>query len=238
MILVKDIFKGVGEILTFSNFLNTVIQKNNWIYTKEFLEKLRIPIPTEQQLKNFDIANAFYKEFLYIVYSTDIISMLNSMKIWAANNNFDIFTDLTLDMIPIVWLGEGYYGIVEKNKERIIMPCALYQYFDDLYENFPVSNFSVLDICEAYKKLFENEGNVAMNIVYAKTIDELKKEFGKNFKDFDVLFEGPGYYDLYFSPVSKRFVVAPIREILKRMFEMQLVYFHKLLNVHEKFKEK
>ncbi|WAM31591.1 hypothetical protein [Caldicellulosiruptor naganoensis] len=228
----------MGKILTFSNFLNNIIQTNSWIYTKEFLEKLRIPLPTEQQLKSFDVANAFYKEFLCIVYSADIISMLNSMKIWAANNSYDTFTDLTLDMIPIIWLGEGYYGIVEKNKTKTIMPCALYQYFDDLYINFPVSNFSALDICEAYKKLFENEENVAMNIIYAKTIEDLKREFNKNFKDFDILFEGPDYYDLYFSPVSKRYIVAPIREILKTIFEHQLIYFHKLLNIHERFKEK
>lgn len=41
------------------------------------------------------------------------------MKIWAANNNFDMFTDLTLDMIPIIWLGEGYYGIVERIKREL-----------------------------------------------------------------------------------------------------------------------
>lgn len=234
----KQSFQGVGKILSFSSFLNAIIQTNKWIYTEEFLEKIDVPIPKDTQLKNFDIANAFYKEFLHVGYYSDIISMLNSIKIWAANNNFDLFADLTLDMVPVIWLGEGYYGIVERNTDRIIMPCALYQYFDDLYANFPVSNFSALDICEAYKKLFESEENVAMNIVYAKTIEELKKEFNKNFKDFDILFEGPGYYDLYFSPISKRYVVAPIREILKRIFEMQLVYFHKLLNVHEKFKEK
>ncbi|WAM33879.1 hypothetical protein [Caldicellulosiruptor morganii] len=216
--------------------MNTLVQTNSWIYTQEFLEKLKIPVPSEKELKSFDIANAFYTEFLYIAYSQDLLSMLNSLKIWAANNNLDIFADLTLDMIPIVWLGEGYYGIVQKQSDRIIMPCALYQHFDDLYINFPVSNYSALEICEAYRKLFENEENVAMNITYAKTLDQLKKEFGKNFRDFDIIFKGPDYYDLYFNPVSKRHVVAPVGEILKTIFEQQLIYFHKLISIHEKLK--
>ncbi len=231
-------FKGVSRILTFSEFLNTVIQENKWIYTHELLEKIKVPLPSQNQLKSFEVANSFYKEFLHVVYAVDILSMLNSLKIWAANNNLEMFALLTTDMIPIVWLGEGYYGIIAKYKEKMIIPCALYQHFEDLYINFPMSDFVPFDICDAYRKLMENEENVAMNIVYARSIDELKREFKKNFKEFEIVFKGPDYYDLYVSPIGKKYVVAPLKEILKDFFQNQIIYFSQLLSVQENLNKK
>lgn len=231
-------FKGVSRILTFSEFLNTVIQENKWIYTHELLEKIKVPLPSQNQLKSFEVANSFYKEFLHVVYAVDILSMLNSLKIWAANNNLEMFALLTTDMIPILWLGEGYYGIIAKYKEKMIIPCALYQHFEDLYINFPMSDFVPFDICDAYRKLMENEENVAMNIVYARSIDELKREFKKNFKEFEIVFKGPDYYDLYLSPIGKKYVVAPLKEILKDFFQNQIIYFSQLLSVQENLNKK
>lgn len=68
----------------------------------------------------------FYKEFLYVVYVVDIFFMLNLLKIWAVNNNLEIFVLFIIDMILIVWFGEGYYGIIVKYKEKMIILCVFY----------------------------------------------------------------------------------------------------------------
>lgn len=129
-------------------------------------------------------------------------------------------------MIPIIWLGEGYYGIIAKYKEKMIMPCALYQHFEDLYINFPMSDFVPFDICDAYKKLLENEENVAMNIIYARTIDEIKREFKKNFKEFEIIFKGPDYYDLYVSPISKKVYCCTFERNFERFFSKSDYVFY------------
>lgn len=79
-------------------------------------------------------------------------------------------------------------------------------------------DFVLFDICDVYRKFMENEENVVMNIVYVRSIDELKREFKKNFKEFEIIFKGFDYYDLYVSSIGKKYIVVFLREILKDFF--------------------
>lgn len=164
--------------------------------------------------------------------------MLNLLKIWVVNNNLEIFVLFIIDMILIVWFGEGYYGIIVKYKEKMIILCVFYQYFEDFYINFLMFDFVLFDICDVYRKFMENEENVVMNIVYVRSIDELKREFKKNFKEFEIIFKGFDYYDLYVSFIGKKYIVVFLREILKDFFQNQIIYFLQFLFVQENLNKK
>lgn len=218
-------------MLSLSLFIDKITRENKWIVKKDdYLDQSWFS--SEEETKNVEIAKVVQERYgknkiPYIVYANDLYSLLNSMKIWAYMNDLFLYTDLTMDMVPIVWAGEGYYCVVKDNGKYAIVPCAMVNRIRIPEKKSPIQELRPLEI---YKQLVAEEPSVALNLVNAKTEEELKEEFGKLYKNFEIVFEGPGVYDLYYDPIQKKKYVMQYTTILKRLFETHFMYFYRILN--------
>lgn len=109
-----------------SLIIDMLVRENRWIYTKEkLINEYNIKtLPTDDMLKSFDSALIDYDKFKFVVYAESIHSLIQSAKLWAKKNDYEIFAKLSMDSIPVVWLGEGYYGIYSSDGKAVIMPVA------------------------------------------------------------------------------------------------------------------